>query len=56
MKNNFVISSILLATLFSAVCVVAVNGKADEPKPAAEAGGPARWALLTVFFSIFLSA
>ena len=31
-----------MATLFSAVCLVAVNGKADEPKPAAEAGAPAQ--------------
>ena len=41
MKKNHPISSLLLATLFSAVSLVAVNSKADEPKPAAEAAAPA---------------
>ena len=37
MKKNLTISSILLATLFSMVCLVPDNGKSEDSKPAAEA-------------------
>lgn len=37
MKKNLAISSVLLATLFSTACLVAVNGQAADSKPAVEA-------------------
>ena len=37
MKKNLTISFVLLATLFSTICLVPVNGKAADSKSAGEA-------------------